>query len=74
MSTCKMLFGNPVLRGMALACGATQFITYALLNFATLFLMREKGMTLPEVALWYALVVGVGVSAGMFASGWPSTG
>lgn len=69
MSTCKMYFGNPVLRGMALACGATQFITYALLNFATLFLMREKGMTLPEVALWYALVVGVGVSAGMFVSG-----
>ena len=70
VSTCKMYFGNPVLRGMALACGATQFITYALLNFATLFLMREKCMTLPEVALWYALVVGVGVSAGMFASGW----
>ena len=54
---------------MALACGATQFNTYALLNFATLFLMREKGMTLPEVALWYALVVGVGVSAGMYVSG-----
>ena len=69
MATCKMYFANPVLRGMALACGATQFITYALLNFATLFLMREKGMTLPEVALWYALVIGVGVSAGMFVSG-----
>ena len=69
MSTCKMYFANPVLRGMALACGATQFITYALLNFATLFLMREKGMTLQEVALWYALVIGFGVSAGMFVSG-----
>lgn len=68
-ATCRMYFANPMLRGMALACGATQFITYALLNFATLFLMREKGMTLPEVALWYALVVGVGVSAGMFLSG-----
>lgn len=70
LSTCRMYFGDPVLRGMALACGATQFITYALLNFATLFLMREKGMTLQEVALWYALVVGIGVSAGMFLSGW----
>ena len=69
MATCKMYFTNPVLRGMALACGATQFITYALLNFATLFLMREKGMTLSEVALWYALVIGVGVSGGMFISG-----
>lgn len=68
-STCKAYFANPVLRGMALACGATQFVTYALLNFATLFLMREKGMTLQEVAVWYALVVGVCVTAGMFVSG-----
>jgi predicted MFS family arabinose efflux permease len=68
-STCRMYFANPVLRGMALACGATQFVTYALLNFATLFLMREKGMTLQEVAVWYALVVGICVSLGMFASG-----
>jgi len=68
-STCRMFFANPVLRGMALACGATQFVTYALLNFATLFLMREKGMTLPEVALWYALIVGVFTSLGMFVSG-----
>lgn len=68
-ATCGMFFANPVLRGMALACGATQFVTYALLNFATLFLMREKGMTLQEVAVWYALLVGVGVSIGMFASG-----
>jgi predicted MFS family arabinose efflux permease len=68
-STCRMFFANPILRGMALACGTTQFVTYALLNFATLFLMREKGMTLQEVALWYALLVGVGVSAGMFLSG-----
>ncbi|MBX3478483.1 MAG: MFS transporter [Brevundimonas sp.] len=68
-STTKAFFANPVLRGMALACGATQFVTYAFLNFATLFLMREKGMTLQEVAVWYALLVGVGVSAGMFAPG-----
>lgn len=68
-STCKAFFANPVLRGMALACAATQFITYAFLNFATLFLMREKGMTLQEVAVWYALVVGICISAGMFVSG-----
>lgn len=40
-----------------------------MLNFTTLFLMREKGMTLEQVALWYALLIGIGVSAGMFASG-----
>ena len=68
-ATCRMYFSNPVLRGMALACGATQFVTYALLNFATLFLMREKGMTLEQVAVWYALLVLVGPGLGMVVSG-----
>lgn len=70
MATCRMYFSNPVLRGMALASGVTQFVTYALMNFATLFLMREKGMTLQEIALWYALLLGVSVSLGIFGSGW----
>lgn len=67
--TCKAFFANPVLRGMALACGATQFITYAVLNFTVLLLMREKGMTLEEVAVWYALLIGIGTAAGMILSG-----
>src|SRR3546814_8407037 len=39
------------------------------MGFTTLFLMREKAMTLDEIAIWYALVLGVGVSAGIFLSG-----
>ena len=68
-STCRMFFAHPVLLRVALACGATQFITYAVLNFTTLLLMREKGMTLGEVAIYYALLIGIFVSAGMYASG-----
>lgn len=68
-ATFRGFFANPVLRGMALACGATQFVTYAILNFTVLLLMREKGMTLEEVAVWYALLVGVGIGVGMFVSG-----
>lgn len=68
-STCVMFFSDPVLLRISLACGATQFITYAVLNFTTLFLMREKGMTLNEVAIYYALVIGVSMSAGMYVSG-----
>lgn len=68
-STFAMFFKHPVLSRIALACGATQFVTYAILNFTTLFLMREKGMTLSEVAIWYALLVGIFVSAGMYISG-----
>jgi predicted MFS family arabinose efflux permease len=68
-STCEMFFSDPVLLRISLACGATQFITYAVLNFTTLFLMREKGMTLKEVAIYYALMIGISMSSGMYVSG-----
>lgn len=68
-ATMKMFFARPELTLVSLAAGATQFVTYATLAFTTLFLMREKGMTLDEIAIWYALVLGVGVSAGIYLSG-----
>ncbi len=68
-ATITQFFGNPLLTMASLASGAGNFITYGLLNFATLFLMREKGMRLADVAIWYALVVGIGMSAGIYASG-----
>ena len=67
--TLGMFFRNPVLMLASLGSGATQFVTYGLGNFAVLFLMREKGMTLEDVAIWYALVVGLGMGAGMVVSG-----
>ena len=69
-STFAMFFSRPSLVLIALGGGATQFITYGVGNFTTLFLMREKGMTLSEVAIYYALVVAIGMSAGIFVSGW----
>ena len=68
-STIAMFFSSPALLLAALGSGATQIITYGAGNFSTLILMREKGMTLSQVALWYALVVGVCMSAGIFVSG-----
>ncbi|MEA1672410.1 MFS transporter [Nitrospirillum sp. BR 11163] len=67
--TVVMFFTRPALLLTALATGATQFVTYALLNFTTLFLMREKGMALTQVAVYYAPLIGIGVSAGMYVSG-----
>jgi MFS family permease len=67
--TVRMFCTNPVLMLASIGSGATQFITYGLANFAVLFLMREKGMTLGDIAIWYALVVGIGMSAGMIVSG-----
>ena len=67
--TCRAFFAHPVLLRVSLACGATQFVTYAVINFTTLFLMREKGMALHDVAVYYALVVGISICAGMYTSG-----
>jgi predicted MFS family arabinose efflux permease len=68
-SMCRMFFSHPVLLRVSLATGATQFVTYAVLNFTTLFLMREKGMTLQEIAVYYALLIGVAVGGGIYTSG-----
>lgn len=67
--TVGAFFANPVLRLAALASGVTQFVTYGLGNFAVLFLIREKGMTLGQIALWYAIAVAVGMGGGMLFSG-----
>ncbi|MDP1027742.1 MFS transporter [Sphingomonas sp. KR1UV-12] len=67
--TVKTFFATPTLLLVALAAGATQFVTYATLGFTTLFLMREKAMTLDQVAIWYALVLAIGVSSGIYLSG-----
>jgi MFS family permease len=64
-----MFFSRPALVLAALGSGATQIVTYGAGNFATLFLMREKGMTLGQVAIYYALVVGLGMGGGIFVSG-----
>jgi len=67
--TLAMFFARPSLRLAAFASGANQFITYGLLNFVVLFLMREKGMVLKQIAVYYALVVLIGVGGAMVASG-----
>ncbi|CAN5135618.1 MFS transporter [soil metagenome] len=68
--TVRMFFSRPTLVLAALGSGVTQIITYGMGNFSVLFLMREKGMALGDVAVWYALVVAIGMSGGIFVSGW----
>lgn len=69
LATVRMFFSTPSLALIAAAGAATQIVTYGSGNFTTLLLIREKGMTLEEVALWYAIVVAVGMGGGIFASG-----
>lgn len=67
--TFAMFFSQKSLVLAALAGGITQIVTYGLQNFAVLFLMREKGMTLEDVAIYYSMVVLVGMTGSMIASG-----
>jgi MFS family permease len=65
-----MYFSRPSLVLAAVASGVTQIITYGSGNFSTLFVMREKGMSLREVAVYSALVVGFGMGSGILVSGY----
>jgi MFS family permease len=69
IQTIVMFFSRRSLVLAAFASGATQLITYGAGNFTVLFLMREKGMTLNQVAIYYALVVAFGMGGGIFVSG-----
>lgn len=68
-ATIRMFFTSPVLLLVSLGSGATQFVTYGLGNFASLFLIREKGMSLSQIAVFYALVTLIGMGGGIFLSG-----
>lgn len=67
--TVVMFFSRPALVLAALGGGITQIITYGAGNFTTLLLIREKGMTLEQISVWYALVVLVGMGGGIYVSG-----
>jgi predicted MFS family arabinose efflux permease len=67
--TLRMFITNPALMLAAFGGGVTQIVTYGAGNFSTLILMREKGMTLSEVAIWYALIVAIFMSGGIYVSG-----
>ena len=69
LETLVAFFSRRALVLAAFGGGATQMVTYGVGNFAILFLMREKGMTLAEVGLWYALMVAVVMSASLFIAG-----
>ncbi len=67
--TLVMFFSRPTLILAALAAGATQLVTYGAGNFIVILLMREKGMTLHEVSIYYTMLVAICMSASMFVSG-----
>lgn len=67
--TLVQFFSRPALLLTALSCGSSAFVAYGILNFTTVLLLREKHITPPELALWYALILAFIGSAGVWASG-----
>lgn len=63
-------WADRVLGLAAFAAGASAFIGSGTLAFLTLFLMREKGMTLAEVGAYFSVLLGVCVCGGIYLSGW----
>jgi MFS family permease len=55
---------------VAISSAMSAFVGYAALNWNAPFLIRVKGMTLGEVATYYALILGITGMIGTFGSGW----
>ncbi len=78
MATEKASFTNtawefvnrPVLLWAALACGLCSFVGYCALNWNASFLIRVKGITREEMAVWYAGMLAVSMGLGTWMSGW----
>lgn len=61
---------NKTLRLTALSSGSSAFVGYAMLAWGPSFLIRVKGMTNGEIALYYSFVSGIAMAFGTFGSGW----
>jgi len=67
--TIKEFFGRKLLLYAALACGSTAFILYAILQWALPVMMRETGVSLGEISLYYGLTIAVAMGVGTWLSG-----
>lgn len=70
LDTIKYFVRNPVLRWTALAGAMSAFVGYAMLSWTPALLMRTKGMSLGEIAMFYSIVSGLATAVGTLASGW----
>lgn len=70
METVKAIAMVPRLRLTAIAAAMSAFVGYAMLSWTPALLMRTKGMTMSELALYYSLASGIAAAIGTVASGY----
>jgi predicted MFS family arabinose efflux permease len=69
LAVLALFIRRPMLGMTALGCGVTAFVGYGLLNWTPSVLIRAKGMSLQEVAAYYAIMAGVTGGLGTWLSG-----
>jgi len=70
LAVCRDFFRRPVLRTTTIAGCFASFSTYGLMVWMPAFLIRDKGMTMLELAGAYSLATGVAMMLGMLAGGY----
>jgi predicted MFS family arabinose efflux permease len=68
-STIWEFVNRPMLLWAALACGLCSFVGYCALGWNASFLIRVKGITREELAIWYAGMLAVSMGLGTWFSG-----
>jgi len=63
-------FANPILRCTATSSALSAVVAYGSSAWVPTYLIRVRGMSMGEIALWYSVVNGVTLAAGIFLSGW----
>jgi sugar phosphate permease len=66
----KAYIKNRTLLLTALSSGCSSFVGYAMLAWGPSFLIRVKGMSQLEIAMYYSFVSGIAMAFGTFGAGW----
>lgn len=69
LSTIRIFLMLPTLRLLLPASGLLAFVSYGLLNWIPAFLMRENGMALEQLALWFGPAAGICMGLGIWGGG-----
>lgn len=68
-STVAMFRRSPVLIWTTIGAALSTFVGYGMLSWSATFLIREKGMTMTEIAAYYSIASGLSVGVGTLVSG-----
>jgi len=60
---------TPKLLAISVSAGLGSFVNAGMVSWSPALLIRDKGMTLPQISLYYSLVLGLSMAVGTLVSG-----